>query len=182
MKRIVFLFSIIISLSACKSSKNTATSTTKPKKVTVKNNTQVNNPPSVSESKEEIPKKAEKIIQTALSYSGTRYKYGGTTKKGMDCSGLLYTSFLEHDVQLQRTSSMMAKQGKKIDLSEVREGDLLFFKTSKRNSRINHVGLIVTINGSDVKFIHSTTSRGVIVSSIKEGYWNYAFVEARRIL
>lgn len=180
MKRFVFLFSIIISLSACKSSKKTVAA--KPKKITVVNNTNTKKTYTTPKPKSRIPQKTEKIIKTALSFSGTRYKYGGTTARGMDCSGLLYISFSKHDVALQRTSSMMAKQGKKIKLSNAQEGDLLFFRTNKKNSRINHVGLVVTIDKNGVKFIHSTTSRGVIVSSIKEGYWNHAFVEARRVL
>ena len=126
--------------------------------------------------------KSEDIIDTALSYSGVRYKYGGTTRKGIDCSGLLYISFMEHDIYLPRISFYMAHEGKRIDLKEVTKGDLLFFTTSKRRKRINHVGLVVDIEGEEIKFIHATTSRGVIVSSLQEGYWNYAFVKATRIL
>lgn len=126
--------------------------------------------------------KSEDIIDTALSYSGVRYKYGGTTRKGIDCSGLLYISFMEHDIYLPRISFYMAHEGKRIDLEEVTKGDLLFFTTSKRRKRINHVGLVVDIEGEEIKFIHATTSRGVIVSSLQEGYWNYAFVKATRIL
>ncbi|WP_461532436.1 C40 family peptidase [Sinomicrobium sp.] len=131
-------------------------------------------------------KKSEKsaanpIIETALSYIGTRYKYGGTTKRGMDCSGLIYVSFLEHNIPLQRVSYRMATQGKKIKLKEVQKGDLLFFKTGRKN-RINHVGLVVDVKGKDIRFIHATTSRGVLISSLKEGYWDHAFSEARKIL
>ncbi len=126
--------------------------------------------------------KSEDIIDTALSYSGVRYKYGGTTRKGMDCSGLLYISFMEHDIYLPRMSFYMANEGKRIDLKDVTKGDLLFFTTSKRRKRINHVGLVVAIDGEEIKFIHATSSRGVIVSSLQEGYWNYAFVKATRIL
>ncbi|MGB5378952.1 C40 family peptidase [Muriicola sp.] len=129
-----------------------------------------------------ILEKSEDIIDTALSFSGVRYKYGGTSRKGMDCSGLLYVSFLEHDIYLPRVSFYMANEGKRIDLTEVTKGDLLFFTTSKRRKRINHVGLVVDIEGEDIKFIHATASRGVIVSSLKEGYWNYAFVKATRVL
>lgn len=124
---------------------------------------------------------ADIIIHTALLFSGVRYKYGGTTKSGMDCSGLLYTSFLEHDIALPRSSYEMAEEGKAIRLNEVIKGDLLFFKTN-RGKRINHVGLVVEVQGDDIKFIHSTSSRGVIVSSLREGFWNYAFVKATRIL
>ncbi len=126
--------------------------------------------------------KADKIINTALSYSGVRYKYGGTSTKGMDCSGLLYVSFSRHEVEIPRTSHQLAEQGKRIRVEEVERGDLLFFKTKARGKRINHVGLVVSVSDDDIKFIHATTSRGVIVSSLREGFWNYAFVKATRIL
>ena len=126
--------------------------------------------------------KANEIISTALSYSGTRYKYGGTTKKGMDCSGLVYVSLKENNIMFPRTSYQMALEGNKIRVNDVEKGDLLFFQTSKTGRRINHVGLVVDINGDDIKFIHATTSRGVLVSSLREGYWNSAFVKAIRIL
>ncbi|MBS9461996.1 C40 family peptidase [Flagellimonas sp. 389] len=149
---------------------------------------------SVEASKEEpppfeIPKKekrknsrAEDIIATAMTFSGTRYKYGGTTNKGMDCSGLLYVSLKENDIIFPRASYQMAEEGKRIKIPQVQKGDLLFFKTGKSGKRINHVGLVVDVKGDDIKFIHSTTSRGVIVSSLREGYWNYAFVKATRFL
>lgn len=125
---------------------------------------------------------ADKVINTALTFSGVRYKFGGTTRKGMDCSGLLYVSFTEHDVQLPRTSIHMAEEGKKIRINEVEKGDLLFFKTQKRAKRINHVGMVVNVEDGEIKFIHSSTSRGVTVSSLREGFWNGAFVKATRIL
>ncbi|MET7030468.1 C40 family peptidase [Sediminicola luteus] len=125
---------------------------------------------------------ADRIINTALEYSGVRYKYGGTSKDGLDCSGLMMISFGEHDYNLPRSSSQMAEEGKKVKLNEVAKGDLLFFCTGRRNRKINHVGLVVTTEGDEIKFIHSSTSRGVIVSSLREGYWNSAFVKATRVL
>ncbi|UOB18719.1 C40 family peptidase [Abyssalbus ytuae] len=174
MKSKLFYLFLILSLSACKSSKTVRVPAGTQKASIVKNTS--------THKKAKHNKNTSKIIQTALSYNGTKYRYGGTTKKGMDCSGLIYTSFTTHNVSLPRTSSMMSTQGKKIQIREAREGDLLFFRTNKKKKGINHVGLIVATNGDDIKFIHATTSRGVIVSSIKEGYWNYAFVEARRVL
>ena len=126
--------------------------------------------------------KADKIINTALSYSGVKYKYGGTSMKGMDCSGLLYVSFSRHQVEIPRTSHQLADEGKRIRVEEVTKGDLLFFKTKASGKRINHVGLVVSVSDNDIRFIHATTSRGVIVSSLREGFWNYAFVKATRIL
>jgi cell wall-associated NlpC family hydrolase len=125
--------------------------------------------------------KAEAIIETALEYTGVRYKFGGTTRKGMDCSGLLYVSFLKNDIPLPRTSEMIAQEGQRIRVSELRKGDLLFFKTRRGGKKINHAGLVVEVDEDGVKFIHSTTSRGVIVSSLREGYWNHSFVKATRI-
>lgn len=121
------------------------------------------------------------VITTAMSFHGTRYKYGGTTRKGMDCSGLIYTSFGEANINLERTSAAMAQQGEQVKLKEVQKGDLLFFTTG-RGKRINHVGLVVEVHSGEIRFIHSTTSRGVLVSSLREGYWNHAFDHARRIM
>lgn len=138
------------------------------------------------ETKESIEKpvlsKADEIINTALTFSGVRYKFGGTTRRGMDCSGLLYVAFGEHDIKLPRTSYHMAEEGKRIRIEHVSKGDLLFFRTLRRGKRINHVGLVVAVEGDDIKFIHASSSRGVIVSSLREGYWNYAFIKATRIL
>ena len=100
----------------------------------------------------------------------------------MDCSGLVYVSLKENDIVFPRVSYQMAEEGKRIKVADVQKGDLLFFKTSKGGKRINHVGLVVDVQGDDIKFIHSTTSRGVIVSSLREGFWNYSFVKATRIL
>ncbi len=163
------------------------------KKTTYSNKTTVSVPASKTDSipskhkspdfspkiKENYP--AEDIIATAMGFSGVRYKYGGTTRKGMDCSGLLYVSFGEHNIDLPRVSSEMANEAKRINLKSVDKGDLLFFKT-KKGKPINHVGLVVAVDGPDIKFIHATTSRGVIVSSLKEGFWNYSFVKAARVL
>lgn len=125
---------------------------------------------------------AKEVIESALKFTGVRYRFGGTTKKGMDCSGLVYMALKENNILFPRVSHQMANEGKKIKVSEVQRGDLLFFKTRKRGKNINHVGLIVEVAGDEIKFIHSTTSRGVIVSSLREGYWNSAFVKATRIL
>ncbi len=126
--------------------------------------------------------KADAVIASAMSYTGVRYRYGGTTKKGMDCSGLVHVALKENAIEFPRVSYVMANEGKRIKVKEVRKGDLLFFKTKKSGKRINHVGLVVDVDGNEIKFIHSTSSRGVIVSSFKEGFWNYAFVKATRIL
>lgn len=122
------------------------------------------------------------IINNARQYEGTPYKYGGITEKGMDCSGLVYTSFLEEGISIPRVSRHIAEEGKRIKSDDVIPGDLLFFITGRRSKQINHVGLVVDVLPGQILFIHSSTSQGVIVSSLNEGYWNNAFKEARRIM
>jgi cell wall-associated NlpC family hydrolase len=135
----------------------------------------------VTQPKKELSR-ASRIVSNALKYKGVKYKFGGTTRRGMDCSGVIYVAFGEENFQLPRISRDMAKRGQKIPLSKVKKGDLLFFKTSKRRRGINHVGLIVSVNRGIIKFIHSTTSKGVIVSTLTQKYWNNAFVKATRVL
>jgi cell wall-associated NlpC family hydrolase len=125
---------------------------------------------------------AEAIVKYAKTFDGTRYKYGGTTKRGMDCSGLIYTSFKAHNVSLPRTTSSLQSIGNWIDLKEVNVGDLVFFATKKNSRKVNHVGIVTTVRSGNVEFIHASTSKGVIISSLAERYWYFAFVQARRVL
>jgi len=125
---------------------------------------------------------AESIVKYAKTFDGTRYKYGGTTKSGMDCSGLIYTSYKKHDVNLPRTTSGLKGTGEWIDLKEVNVGDLVFFATNKNSRNVNHVGIVTNVRTGNVEFIHASTSRGVMISSIAEKYWYFSFVQARRVL
>lgn len=124
---------------------------------------------------------AEQLIYNASDKLGTRYRSGGTTREGFDCSGLMYSTFKKFDITLPRSSYEMALIGKKLDVSEYQKGDLIFFRTFGGN-RISHVGMITEINGDDVKFIHSSTQLGVIVSSLKEPYYQRTFAQVNRVL
>jgi cell wall-associated NlpC family hydrolase len=122
------------------------------------------------------------IIKHAKSFEGTRYKYGGTTKKGMDCSGLIVTAFKKEDILLPRTTADLSKRGDWIDVKEVKEGDLVFFATKKNNRKVNHVGIVTSSRPGHVEFIHASSSRGVMISNLAEKYWYQAYVQARRVL
>ena len=137
---------------------------------------------SIYKTKNKSHSKADAIVRRASSYIGTRYKYGGTTKKGMDCSGLVYTSFAQENIVLPRMSSAMSTKGKPVAKNKAQKGDLVFFKTSKSRSKITHVGVISRIDNSAIYFVHSSTSKGVIESNSNESYWNKAFRFIKRVL
>ena len=120
------------------------------------------------------------LLDTAFSYLGTPYKHAGVTRKGMDCSGFVSTTFKAIDVPLSRSSQEMATQGKRIKLKNVRVGDLLFFKTLRHN-RISHVGMVVDVQDGEVKFIHASSKRGEVISSLSENYYKKAFRMAKRV-
>lgn len=166
MKKLFLLITLSFFLVSCGSARKT----TQPKKTNTK------------ATKRTPTNKTEAIISYAKTFSGTKYKFGGTTKKGMDCSGLVYTSFKSEDISLPRVSRDMATRGSKISLSKTDKGDLVFFRTNKNKKTINHVGLVIENKKGKIYFIHSTTSLGVITSSLDENYWKSSFVEARRIL
>lgn len=128
-------------------------------------------------------KLAEQIIESASKNLGAPYKYAGTTKSGFDCSGLVFSTFNQYDIKLPRSSAEQSKVG--IDLgkniSKAQKGDLIFFKTNNRN-QINHVGIVTNAKDDELEFIHSSTSRGVIISSTKESYYDKTFAQLNRIL
>ena len=126
--------------------------------------------------------KAEFLIAKASQHIGTRYRGGGTTSAGFDCSGLMFSTFKNIDMTLPRSSSSMAAgAGYRIERSQAQKGDLIFFTTNGRGS-INHVGMITEINGDEIKFIHSSVQAGVIISSTEEPYYKRRFVQINRVL
>lgn len=121
------------------------------------------------------------LINNAMEFLGVRYRGGGTSKAGMDCSGMVTAVFNIFDIKLPRSSHDMATVGEKVDSSDVKKGDLIFFKTNGR-SVINHVGLVIEKIGDEIKFIHSSTSKGVMVSSTKESYYHKNFAQVNRVV
>jgi cell wall-associated NlpC family hydrolase len=120
------------------------------------------------------------LIETASENIGVRYKMGGTSKNGFDCSGLMYTTFNKYGIELPRTSSEMSQTGKTINKENAQKGDLIFFVTNGRS--ISHVGMIVEVSENEIKFIHASTSSGVMISSLNEAYYRNAFAKIKRVL
>lgn len=123
----------------------------------------------------------DQLIERASENIGTRYRTGGTSKEGFDCSGLMCTTFGAFDIKLPRTSREQSGIGTKINTEEAQKGDLIFFKTNGRR-QINHVGMVVEVCEGEIKFIHSSVSNGVIISSTKEKYYEKNFSQINRVL
>jgi cell wall-associated NlpC family hydrolase len=118
------------------------------------------------------------LASRALAYKGTRYKFGGSSKKGMDCSGLvarIYADLRMHRVP--RVSSALYKSGRPVRSEELRPGDLVFFQNTYKHG-ISHVGVYAGNN----KFVHAANKKhGVIVTSMADPYYQLHFAGARRL-
>lgn len=121
------------------------------------------------------------IVQTAKTYLGTPYRYGGTSKKGIDCSGLTCQVYKEAaGLNLPRTADTQAEMGQPVPLSQARAGDLVFFREPKAR-KITHVGILIS-DGKEGRFIHASTSKGVREDSLQDPYWKSRLVAIRRVL
>jgi len=126
----------------------------------------------------------ETVISTARTFLGTPYRYGGTTRSGMDCSGLLLNSFKAVNVSLPRSSAAQSKIGKEIKkMNDLEPGDLVFFATGKSKVTVTHVGLVTDVKSKDnIKFIHSSSSLGVVETNLYAEYYIKRFRGARRVI
>lgn len=123
----------------------------------------------------------DQLISNATENIGTRYRSGGTTKAGFDCSGLMFCTFGNFDIKLPRSSIEQSRIGTKVNSVEAQKGDLIFFKTNGRR-QINHVGMVIENADGEIKFVHSSTHGGVMISSTKEAYYDRAFSQVNRVL
>jgi lipoprotein Spr len=115
------------------------------------------------------------LLEGVDEWYGTRYRLGGTTKKGIDCSAFVSAVYAGvFGITLPRTARDQYKFSKKISRTELKEGDLLFFNT---RGGISHVGIYLQNN----KFIHASVSRGVTVDDLYDSYYLRRFVAAGRV-
>lgn len=164
MKNLLYCFALLLVLNSCKSSSAIVTTA-------AKKNEKTSN------------KIVASIIEEAEDNIGIKYKTAGTTKSGYDCSGLVFTLYGNYNIKLPRTSIQQSKTGIDLgkDISKAQKGDLIFFKTNSR-SQINHVGIITEVYKEELLFIHTSTSKGVILSSTKEPYYQRTFAQINRVI
>lgn len=119
------------------------------------------------------------LLEMCARWLGSPYKYGGSSRKGIDCSGFTLKVYSTvYNKKLERASaSILSKNCRRIKQKELEQGDLVFFATGKNRKKVNHVGIYL----KDNKFVHASTSRGVIVSSLKEPYYVRTFVTAGKV-
>jgi cell wall-associated NlpC family hydrolase len=118
------------------------------------------------------------LYTSAQSYLGTPYVWGGTTHRGIDCSGFTQNSFGENKVRIPRVSRDQWKTGDPIQWQDLRKGDLVFFNTM--GVGVSHVGLVVDPKGP--KFYHASSSKGVTESDLGKNYYKTRYLGARRII
>ena len=129
----------------------------------------------------QLPVLADSILERGMSLIGTRYRFGGTSEAGFDCSGFIGYLFREEaGMNLPRsTREMINVNAPLVARNNLKPGDLLFFSTSGRG-RVSHAGIYL----GDNQFIHSSSRRsgGVRVDSLGDSYWSKTFIEAKRAL
>lgn len=125
----------------------------------------------------------DEIISFAKKFLGTPYHYAGSTPSGFDCSGFIYYVMGNFGLELTRSSYGLAEFGETVKLADVRPGDLMFFKGRNVNStRVGHVALVVEVTPEAIRFIHASTSRGVVIDNFKTSkYYIPRFIKAKRL-
>lgn len=108
-------------------------------------------------------------------WRGVRYREGGLSRKGVDCSGFVYLAYKKRlHRTIPRTTERLARAGREVDTSQLRPGDLVFFKTGWK---ARHVGIYLQKG----QFMHASSSRGVMISRLDNPYWSEAYWMARRL-
>ncbi len=129
----------------------------------------------------QFEKKMDGLLAEAESYLGVPYRYGGTTRNGIDCSAFVLSVFgATMGLNLPRVAASQAKEGEQIAKEDIRKGDLVFFS---RGGRISHVGIVHDVDSNgEIHFIHAATSRGVMISPLSDRYWGPKFRFAKRVI
>ena len=163
--RLAFCTLIITALTACASSSERSSQSY---------------PTIVKAGNKPIPKsqqaKATALQQQLRAWEGTPYRYGGLSRRGIDCSGFIHVAFRDaFGLNMPRSTALLSKTGYVIPQNKLSVGDLVFFKTGFKQ---RHVGIYV----GNRQFIHASTSKGVMKSNLNNPYWSKAYWKSHRVL
>jgi lipoprotein Spr len=136
-------------------------------------------PTKKTEKEKTAARNRETIMLKIVDYLDTPYKYGGVTRKGIDCSAFTGTVYRESlGIQIPRSAAEQMKVGTTIDRGDLQFGDLIFFKTRRRRKGASHVGIYIGQN----LFAHSSRSHGVAITTLEDSYYSQRYLGARRIV
>ncbi len=125
----------------------------------------------------------EAVIAVGKSYIGTPYKWGGNSKSGIDCSGLIQKSYQKINIKLPRTAKEQSKIGKKKGWKGLRKGDLVYFQfKEKGKGKWYHSGMISYVSANKILFIHASSSKGVVESNLMANYYKDNVKMFRRVI
>lgn len=117
----------------------------------------------------------KKLYAQYREWKGVKYRMGGLNKKGIDCSGFVYLTYRsKFGLKLPRSTELLSQAGIPVKKSQLKTGDLVFFKTSRY---VRHVGIYLEKG----RFLHASKSKGVIISEMKSKYWRSTYWKAKRI-
>lgn len=126
------------------------------------------------------PTVADMVIEEAMRYIGTPYRWGGKSPKGFDCAGFTRYVYSKFGVTLAPSAGPQYKAGPKIDVDELSKGDLVFWGGRGKHRGIGHVGIVTSVGKGEFEFIHAS-STGVRITSSKEPYYKSRYVGACRV-
>lgn len=124
------------------------------------------------------------LLAFARRFRGVPYRYGGTSPKGFDCSGFTSYVFRNMGYSIPRTGRAQFADGERVERSQLKPGDLVFFAGRGGGPSIGHVGIVTAVdgNGHDFSFIHASCSRGITESHSTESYYRVRYRNACRII
>ena len=129
---------------------------------------------------------AENLTEFAATFLGRRYVWGATGPKNFDCSGFTSYVFRNQGIELPRTSRMQYTQGEKVDRSDLKAGDLMFFSSPRSGKgTVGHVGIVVSVDEETnaVTFIHASTKKGITYQKFPDGgYYSRNYIGAKRVI
>ncbi len=126
----------------------------------------------------------DKVVNYAKKQIGVKYVYAGNTpKQGFDCSGFTKYVFSNFGYNVPRRSVDYGSTGKKINVKECKKGDILLFTGRNKSKRVTgHVGIVVSNSTGTIKFIHASSSRGIVISDMNVKYYKERILGVRRII